>query len=306
MATVTGLTAVRMLEIEAASVIDGEVVNGELILTKHDGTQINAGPVMGPAGPVGPQGPAAIGAIPGEVRLWSGSALPELATYGKWVWADGAYYPTATYPAAAAHIGSQWRTFAGASDPGAGNFRVPDLRGLVAAGLDAMPGGSRANRMTRAAAATLAAKTGEEAHGLSVTELARHGHGGSVSVSVSTYVNLGVSGSISGSTDAQGAHQHSYTVTAADNPSGRGLTTTAPQFTNNIAMKPGTGSGTVYGGLYTSIDGSHGHNVGGSFSGSGAGTFGGSGSGSIANEGDGTAHENVQPTVFVPYIVYLG
>ena len=51
------------------------------------------------------------------------------------------------------------------------------MRGLVVAGMDAMPGGARANRMTRAAAATLAAKTGEETHGLSPTEGPRHNHG---------------------------------------------------------------------------------------------------------------------------------
>lgn len=56
MATVTGLTADRMLEIEAASVIDGEVVDGDLILSKHDGTLINAGSVIGPEGPEGPVG----------------------------------------------------------------------------------------------------------------------------------------------------------------------------------------------------------------------------------------------------------
>jgi hypothetical protein len=46
MATVTGLTADRMLEIEAASVIDGDVIDGELILTKHDGSTIDAGSVI--------------------------------------------------------------------------------------------------------------------------------------------------------------------------------------------------------------------------------------------------------------------
>jgi hypothetical protein len=57
MTTVTGLTADRMLSIEGASVIDGDVdSNGNLILTKHDGTQINAGSVKGPAGPQGPPG----------------------------------------------------------------------------------------------------------------------------------------------------------------------------------------------------------------------------------------------------------
>ena len=54
MATVTGLTAERMLAIEAESVVDGEVIGNNLILTKHDGSQIDAGPVIGPAGPAGP------------------------------------------------------------------------------------------------------------------------------------------------------------------------------------------------------------------------------------------------------------
>ena len=58
MATITGLTADRMLEIEAASVVDGDVVGNDLILAKHDGSIINAGNVRGPAGPVGPMGQA--------------------------------------------------------------------------------------------------------------------------------------------------------------------------------------------------------------------------------------------------------
>jgi hypothetical protein len=56
MATVTGLTADRMLAIEAESVVDGDVVGDNLILTKHDGSQINAGSVRGPQGIPGPVG----------------------------------------------------------------------------------------------------------------------------------------------------------------------------------------------------------------------------------------------------------
>ncbi|MET0786409.1 MAG: LamG-like jellyroll fold domain-containing protein [Paenisporosarcina sp.] len=56
MATITGLTAERMAAIEAASVVDGDVVGNDLILTKHDGSTINAGNVRGPTGPVGPAG----------------------------------------------------------------------------------------------------------------------------------------------------------------------------------------------------------------------------------------------------------
>lgn len=59
MATITGLTAERMQEIEDASVVAGAVdLDGDLILTKHDGSQVNAGHVVGPEGPEGPAGPA--------------------------------------------------------------------------------------------------------------------------------------------------------------------------------------------------------------------------------------------------------
>lgn len=58
MTTVTGLTADRMLEIEAASIVDGEVnEDGQLILKQHDGTEINAGSVIGPEGPPGTNNP---------------------------------------------------------------------------------------------------------------------------------------------------------------------------------------------------------------------------------------------------------
>lgn len=58
MATITGFTADRMLEIEDGTVVDGEIIGDHLILTKHDGTQIDTGVVVGPQGPMGPQGPA--------------------------------------------------------------------------------------------------------------------------------------------------------------------------------------------------------------------------------------------------------
>src|SRR4051812_13818385 len=119
MATVTGLTADRMLAIEGASVVDGDIVGGHLILTKHDGSTVDAGPVLGPTGPAGPAGPPGLSSIPGEMRMWSGSVLPAVGTYGKWVWADGAFYASATYPIASGHIDPAWKTYAGAADPGA-------------------------------------------------------------------------------------------------------------------------------------------------------------------------------------------
>jgi microcystin-dependent protein len=209
MATITGLTAERMLEIEGSSVVEGEIVGGELILTKHDGTTINAGPL--PPGPQGPVGPAG-GQIPGEVKLWPGSVLPLLADYGKWVWADGAVYDTPIYPKAAEHIAIEWRTFAGASDPGVNRFRVPDLRGLTPAGLDKMPGpGARANRLTRSVAIVLAGRTGEETHVVTIPEMPPHPHpvndpthGHPVTVNGGAFTPLMHAGFVYGAPDVSG------------------------------------------------------------------------------------------------------
>ena len=56
MAIVTALTAERMLEIEGASIVSGEVVGDSLLLTRFDETTINAGDVRGPQGIAGVAG----------------------------------------------------------------------------------------------------------------------------------------------------------------------------------------------------------------------------------------------------------
>jgi hypothetical protein len=58
MATVTGFTASKMLEIENAAIVAGGVVLDDLILTRHDGTSFNAGNVRGPKGDTGDTGNA--------------------------------------------------------------------------------------------------------------------------------------------------------------------------------------------------------------------------------------------------------
>lgn len=56
MATVTGLTAARMLEIESQCIIDASIVGDDLILERQDTSTINAGSVVGPQGDEGPPG----------------------------------------------------------------------------------------------------------------------------------------------------------------------------------------------------------------------------------------------------------
>lgn len=54
MPTISSYTAERISEIEAGTIVGGTVdVNGDLILTRFDGVEINAGSVIGPTGPTG-------------------------------------------------------------------------------------------------------------------------------------------------------------------------------------------------------------------------------------------------------------
>lgn len=243
MATVTGLTAARMLEIEAQTVVSAAIVGTHLILERFDESTIDAGAM--PPGPTGPAGPAG-GMINGEIRMWSGLTLPNPATYGKWVWCDGGVYVIATYPEAAANIDDAWNTFGGASAPAAGSFRVPDMRGLIPVGLDQMPGGARANRVTRSVAITIAAKTGEEVHVITVGELAQHSHG----ISDPGHTHTSKVQPNSGNTNPQYSRGAGALTSASDiNSATTGIT--------------------------------------------------------VNNAGANNAHENMQPSVFVPYMVKL-
>lgn len=73
MSTVTVYTAARMQEIEDGAIVDGDVVGDNLILTKHDGSTINAGNVRGATGEQGD---------PGEVTYdYLNGYLPKYTTY---------------------------------------------------------------------------------------------------------------------------------------------------------------------------------------------------------------------------------
>ena len=215
-----------------------------------------------------------MGSIPGEIKMWSGASLPA-ARYGKWVWADGAIYDEVTYPEAAASISPAWKTAHGAADPGAGKFRVPDMRGVTPFGMDAMPGGSRANRMVRAIAATLAGRTGEENHVITTAETPAHAHGAS-GLAVNSHSHGGSTGYVSN----DHTHQGSTSITAG---AGDGY--------DHL----GKAAFWAYQGT-SGISANHYHAVNAEAPGI---------NGSTANAGGGGAHENVPPAIFVPWIVRL-
>lgn len=81
MATVTGVTADRMQEILDGTIASAAVVAGHLILTRFDGTTVDAGSVIGPTGPTGPASATldAIGDVDttgvdiGDVLIWNGT-----------------------------------------------------------------------------------------------------------------------------------------------------------------------------------------------------------------------------------------
>jgi hypothetical protein len=92
MPTVTVYTAARMQEIEDESIVDGDIIGDNLVLTRHDGGTINAGSVRGPQGVAGPTGDVNITQLndvkdrlpAGTVAMWMFAAAPT-----GWVFIEG-------------------------------------------------------------------------------------------------------------------------------------------------------------------------------------------------------------------------
>lgn len=81
MATVTGYTAEKMKQIEDTTVVDGDVIGSNLILTQRNGATINAGSVLGPQGIQGPPGPTSIAVCTSTTRPIGGALFTGLAIY---------------------------------------------------------------------------------------------------------------------------------------------------------------------------------------------------------------------------------
>ena len=215
-----------------------------------------------------------------------------------WLLCDGAQYPSATYPKLSALCGTKFST--PPSDPAAsaGNFRVPDLRGRVIAGLDSSQpefdavgkkGGAKTVTLTTSNMPAHTHTTPSHTHtastsGLSAGSAGDHGH------------------TITASTDSTGAHTHTTTPSMGtkDNTTTGGganrLTTATDTFvTSYSTTSSGSHSHTV---TASAADaGSHTHTVSGNV------TIDTSGSGTSGSTGSGTAFDNTQPFVTMNHII---
>lgn len=122
MGSVTGYTKERMKAIEDGTIVEGLVSGDDLILTRHDGTIINAGNVRGPkgdsltSGSVSPTVMELLSPI-GAMQPFGGASAPT-----GWLICDGSSQLITTYPALYAAIGAAY----GSVDPT--HFNLPDLR----------------------------------------------------------------------------------------------------------------------------------------------------------------------------------
>lgn len=153
MATVTGFTAERMLQIEKTTVTSGLVdPQGNLILSTREGSAINAGNVKGPKGDRGPEG----GTPPGTVNMFAGASAPT-----GYLLCNGAAVSRTTYADLFAAIGTTY----GAGN-GTSTFNVPNVKGRVPVGLDS----------AQTEFDTLGETGGSKTHTLTTAEMPVHTH----------------------------------------------------------------------------------------------------------------------------------
>jgi microcystin-dependent protein len=124
MAEVTGLTAQRMLEIEANCIVRGAVVMDRLRLYTQGGAEIDAGSITGAMAPVG------------AISMFAGAALPN-----GWLFCDGTLYSSTD-----ARYRPLWEVIGYRYGQSGTSFRVPNFQ-------DRFPLGIGLNNVTLALAA---------------------------------------------------------------------------------------------------------------------------------------------------------
>lgn len=175
----------------------------------------------------------------GMMQPWPG---PSSTIPAGWILCDGRELSQATYAALYAALGGAstvWNTFGGLSAPSAGNFRVPDFRGVGWIGVNNMNGGAApalpGSRISGTGANVLGALMGVENVTLGITQIPSHDHGavtGGQSVDHTHTITTGnesVDHTHSGTTAAQNVdHTHTYSGTTSDDSPDHTHTLTGP------------------------------------------------------------------------------
>ena len=215
------------------------------------GYVVNSGALVNPGGAQGPGGAAGDSAMVGVIQMY-GSLTPPAG----WMLCDGSAISRTTYAALYALIGTAFGTGDGST-----TFNLPDMRGRV--GVGAGQGSGLTNRL-------LAATGGEEAHALSVAELASHSHTDSGHWHTSHTVSHNHSDS---------GHSHPQSAVSG---AGATLAGGATYLVQNI------NTGTGYAAISTVGD---------------IGTTTSTNAAAITNTGSGTAHNTMPPFVGVCFII---
>lgn len=242
---------------------------------------------------------------PSTIFPYAGTAV---TTPDGWLFCDGSSYGTATYPDLFSVIGYSYG--------GSGTaFAVPDLRGRVIAGRDMDNGSGTAGRLSTITnqGTALAISAGAQTHTLGTAEMPVHHHG--------------TSSLLSGTTNLVGGHQHSGNVNPTNTDhthtnilqgtSGTNFDAVYLRNQNGVvwlriynADTPGTGYTAVKGGANSistiQIGGmnsnqSHDHSY--TTNEMGAHTHTVTGNVVSGTAGGGSAHNNLQPTIVLNYII---
>ena len=204
----------------------------------------------------------------GTIMPFVGSTAPT-----GWLLCDGAQYPSTTYPKLSALCGTK---FGSAS---AGNFKVPDLRGRVMAGLDS----------SQSEFDTIGKTGGVKSVTLTVSNMPAHTH--TTPAHTHTASTSGLS--------AGSAGDHGHTITASTDSTGAHTHTTTPSTgtkdnttTGGTANRLTTATDTFVTNYSTTSSGAHSHSVTATASNAGSHTHSVSGTVSIDNSGSGTSGSN--------------
>lgn len=227
----------------------------------------------------------------GVIVPFAGSIAPS-----GWLLCDGSEKPRLSYAALDAVITTTYSGGSytdGSGGTGTSHFRVPDLRGRVIAGKDDM-GGTAASRMTSAGSGVdgtnIGASGGAQTHTLSSTQSGLPAHTVSADGGHTHSVSTNGNHSHGGVTTDSGAHAHQFAGLSAGAAAGVSFSTMSAGPAGSPFNWQTGAVGNHSHGIYA--DGNHTHSV-----------TGGSHTHAVTAQNASSAHNNVQPSMILNYII---